>query len=89
MVHLFNDRRHSFIDHIHWNLFDQVLVSEPICDCVNPKDIAILTEYTNATNGAHHKLADDSFMNSYKTYLSPIYSDHLPISFIIDETKLK
>jgi hypothetical protein len=78
--------RHKTIDQLHWNLLDQVLISKPIIDAVNPQDIQILTEYHNGKLNIN--LADNSFFPSTKSYLNPDYSDHLPIRFSIDTSKI-
>lgn len=86
-TYFFREDRHTTIDHLHWNLLDQILVSEPIVDSTNPQDIQIITEYNNGT--ATIPLADRSFYATTKSYLNPDYSDHLPIKFSIDTSKLK
>ena len=86
--HFFETKNHKFIEHIHWNLFDQVLVSEPISDCLNPSNIAILSQYTDIALNKNYLFADDSFYISNKNYFNPNFSDHLPLTFIIDTSKL-
>ncbi|MDD5508430.1 MAG: hypothetical protein PHD25_08905 [Bacteroidales bacterium] len=85
-TYFFRDDRHKTIDQLHWNLLDQILISEPIIDSTNPQDIQIITEYNNGINTI--QLADRNFYATTKSYLNPDYSDHLPIKFSIDTSKL-
>lgn len=86
-TYFFREDQHKTIDQLHWNLLDQVLVSEPIIDTINPQDIQIISEYNNGTQNIN--LAHNSFFASTKSYLNPDYSDHLPIKFSIDTSKVK
>lgn len=85
-TYFFREDRHKTIDQLHWNLLDQVLVSKPIIDSINPQDIQIITGYNNGTQNIN--LADSSFFALTKSYLNPDYSDHLPIKFSIDTSKI-
>jgi hypothetical protein len=87
-TYYFGEDKHQNIDQLHWNLLDQVLVSQPIINTLSPEDIKIIIKYSNGNKNP--LLADKRFFNSTnKSYLNPKYSDHLPIEFSIDTTKLK
>ena len=81
------DERHKMLQHIHWNLFDQVLVSAPICDSVLPSEIKLISDYVDNV-GITHSLAGSEFYEKRNNFHNPDYSDHLPLLFKVDETKL-
>lgn len=85
----YKNDKHKIVDQLHWNLLDQVLVSEPIIDCLNPNMIQIINEYVNTKLGKTISFTDEQFYKLNNTYMNPDLSDHLPLKFTIDTTKLK
>jgi len=85
-TYFFKTEKHKLISEVHWKILDQVLVSEPIVDALNPQNIEIVTQYN--TGAATVYLAHKDFYFKNRSYLNPNFSDHLPIRFLIETSKL-
>ena len=72
---------------IHWNLFDQVMVSQSIVDTLPPSSVKIISEFTNTLTRNRVKMVADSLYH-HGSFINSWFSDHLPVLFEIDTTKL-
>ncbi len=85
----YKKRHHKKADDIHWNMFDQVVISKSLMHSLDIDTLSIVTSYYNTIQSLSYDLAHERFLPIHKTYMNPSFSDHLPITFKIDINKIK
>jgi hypothetical protein len=87
-TYFYKKEYHKKVDDFHWNLYDQVVISRDIMNSLDLNSLAIVSKYFNSKKKMDLYFAHEKYYPIYKTFMNPLYSDHLPITFTIDIKKL-
>lgn len=82
-TYFYKKEYHKKADDFHWNMYDQILISS-IMDSLDVSSLAIVTSYHNTLNAKDYFFAHEMCLSTHDTYMNPVFSDHLPITFTID-----